>query len=133
MSQSAKILAKIARNAEILGLTVVSSSSSDVVIYNAAGANNLTISYVDASGSPAQVLGVSDSASPYLGIGVNTPGMIQIKGAAGATMNLTMDTIVAMRVLAMCASFANSIQLRGSGNQDLGVIRGQQDLIGMGQ
>ena len=131
MANSKQILAKLARNARQLGLTVNSESQSAVVIENAS--NDLTISYVDASFSPSVVGGVSDSSSPYLGIGVGAPGKIKIKGAAGATLALTIDSLVACKVVAMCAAMANDIQLSGSGDEDLGVIRGHSDLLGMGQ
>lgn len=131
MANSKQILQKIARNAKMVGLTVNSESQTAVVIEN--GSNDLTISYVDASFSPSVVGGVSDTVSPFLGIGVGNPGKIKIKGAAGATFALTIDTIVAAKVLALCAAFANDIQISGSGDEDLGVIRGHSDLIGMGQ
>ena len=115
----------------MIGLTVNSESQTAVVIEN--GSNDLTISYVDASFSPAVVGGVDSTVSPYLGIGVGNPGKIKIKGAAGATFALTIDTIVAAKVLALCAAMANDIQISGSGDEDLGVIRGHSDLIGMGE
>ena len=43
-SAVAQIMAKIERNARMLGLTIVSSSGSSVVIDN--GSNGLTITYV---------------------------------------------------------------------------------------
>lgn len=131
MANSAAILHKLARNAKMLGMTVNSESQTAVVIEN--GSNDLTISYVDASFSPSVVGGVDSSVSPYLGIGVGNPGKLKIKGAAGATLALTIDTIVAVRVVAMCAALANDIQISGSGDQDLGVIRGHSDIIGLGQ
>jgi hypothetical protein len=131
MANSAAILQKLARNAKQLGMTVNSQSQTAVVIEN--GSNDLTISYANASFSPAVVGGVDSSVSPYLGIGVGNPGKIVIKGAAGATFALTIDSIVAAKVLAMCAAMANDIQILGSGDQDLGTIRGHSDLIGMGQ
>ena len=131
MANSKQILQKLARNARMIGLTVNSESQTAVVIEN--GSNDLTISYVDASFSPAVVGGVDSTVSPYLGIGVGNPGKIKIKGAAGATFALTIDTIVAAKVLALCAAMANDIQISGSGDEDLGVIRGHSDLIGMGE
>jgi hypothetical protein len=125
------IMQKLARNAKMLGMVVNSESQTAIVIEN--GANDLTISYVDASFSPSVVGGVDPSASPYLGIGVAAPGKIKIKGSAGATMALTMDSLVAMQVLGMCAALANDIQISGSGDQDLGTVRGHSDLLGMGQ
>lgn len=131
MANSAAILHKLARNAKMLGLTVNSESQSAVVIEN--GSNDLTISYVDASFSPSVVGGVDSAVSPFLGIGVGNPGKLKIKGSAGATFALTIDTIVAAKVLAMCASMANDIMIAGSGDQDLGTIRGHSDIIGLGQ
>ena len=130
MGNSVQILAKIARDAAMIGLTVNSQSATAVVIEN--GANDLTISYVPASIS-APMGGIDNSVSPYLGIGIGNPGKIQIKGSAGATFALTIDTIVAAQVLALCAGFANNILIVGSGDQALGEIRGQADLLGMGQ
>jgi hypothetical protein len=130
MANSKQILAKIARDAEQLGLTVNSQSQSAVVIEN--GGNDLTVSTVDAS-IQSPMGGVDPAASPFLGIGVAAPCKIKIKGSAGATFALTMDTLVAAKVLALCAGFANDIQLSGSGDENLGVIRGHADLIGMGQ
>jgi hypothetical protein len=130
MANGKQILAKIARDAAQLGLVVNSQSQSEINIEN--GANDLKVSYVDAS-IDAPMGGVSPQASPFLGIGIANPGKIKIKGSAGATMALTMDSLTAMKVLALCAGFANNIQIRGSGDEDLGEIRGHADLIGMGQ
>ena len=131
MANSKQILQKLARNAKMLGMTVNSESQTAVVIEN--GSNDLTISYADAVFSPSVVGGVDSSASPFLGIGVGNPGKLVIKGAAGATWALTVDSIVAGKVLAMCAALANDIQILGSGNEDLGTIRGHSDIIGLGQ
>jgi hypothetical protein len=131
MGNSAAILHKLARNAGMLGLSVSSESQTAVVI--ASGSQNLTISYVDASFSPSVVGGVDSSVSPFLGIGVGNPGKIQIKCSVGTDMPGFMDRLESAKVLAMCASLANDIQLRGAGNEDLGVVRGHSDLIGLGQ
>jgi len=130
MSQSAAILNKLARNAKQLGLTVNSQSQSAVVIEN--GSNDLTISYVDASFSPSMVGGVDGSASPFLGMGTNSPGKIKITSAAGTTVALMIDSAVAAKVLCMCAALANDIALM-DGASVLADIRGHSDLIGMGQ
>ena len=131
MANSKQILQKLARNAKMLGMTVNSESQTAVVIEN--GSNDLTISYADASFSPSVVGGVDSSVSPYLGIGVSNPGKVVIKGSAGATLALTIDSLVALKVVAMCAALANDIQIQGSGAQDLGTIRGHSDIIGLGQ
>ena len=130
MGNSVQILAKIARDAAMWGLTVNSQSPSAVVIEN--GSNDLTVSYVPASIMSPQG-GVDPSVSPFLGIGIGNPGKIQIKGAAGASFALTVDSIIVAKVIALCAGFANNILIVGSGDQALGEIRGHSDLIGMGQ
>lgn len=123
MANSAAILQKLARNAKMLGLTVNSQSQTAVVIEN--GSNDITISYVAASFSPAVVGGVDSSVSPYLGIGVGNPGKIAIT-CADAALSAT-----GMKVLAMCASMANDLQV--SLNSVVTEIRGHSDLIGMGE
>lgn len=131
MANSKQILQKMARNARMLGLTVNSESQTAVVIEN--GSNDLTISYVDASFSPSVVGGVSDSASPFLGIGVGNPGRVAISGANATTVASLIDTLIAAKVLAMCSALANDIQLLDSSQASLGVIRGHSDIIGLGQ
>ncbi len=123
MANSAAILKKLARNAKMLGLTVNSESQTAVVIEN--GTNDITISYVDASFSPAVVGGVDSSVSPFLGIGVGNPGKIAIT-CADATLSAT-----GMKVLAMCAATANDLLV--SLNSVVTEIRGHSDLIGLGQ
>lgn len=131
MANSAAILHKLARNAKMLGMTVNSESQTAVVIEN--GANDLTISYVNAVFSPAVVGGVDPTVSPYLGIGVGNPGKVAISGAGATTVATLIDTLVAAKVLAMCAALANDIQLLDSAQGDLGTIRGHSDIIGLGQ
>ncbi len=132
MGNSVQILAKIARDAQQVGLTVVSQSQTAVVIDN--GANDLTISYVAASIAAPQG-GIDNSVSPYLGIGIGNPGKIKIKSASTATDTIgdVIDSIVAAKVLALCAGFANNILLENSDATFTGEIRGHADLIGMGQ
>lgn len=131
MANSAAILHKLARNAKMLGMTVNSESQTAVVIEN--GSNDLTISYVAASFSPAVVGGVDSTVSPYLGIGVGNPGRIAISGAGATTVATLLDSVVAAKVLAMCAAMANDIELRQSNQAVLGVIRGHSDLLGLGE
>ena len=131
MANSAAILHKLARNAKMLGLTVNSESQSAVVIEN--GSNDLTISYADASFSPSVVGGVDSSASPFLGIGVGNPGRITITSQLAVSVDTLLDTLVAAKVLALCAAMANDIQLLDNAAGDLGTIRGHSDIIGLGQ
>jgi hypothetical protein len=132
MANKAAILQKLARNAQMMGLTVVSQSQVAVVIDN--GSNDLTISYMDASFSPSQVGGVDSSVSPYLGIGVGNPGKIKIKSASSAVGDMTdiLDSQAAAQVLAMCASMANDIRLENGGSFSAD-LRGHSDLLGMGE
>lgn len=130
MGNSVQILAKIARDAAQLGLVVNSQSASQVVIEN--GSNDLTIS-IQAASIASPMGGVDPSVSPYLGIGVGNPGKIAIKGAAATDIPSLLDSLVAAKVLALCAGFANSIVLQDSAAASLGEIRGHADLIGMGQ
>lgn len=130
MGNSVQILAKLARNAAQVGLIVNSQSQSAVVIEN--GSNDLTISYVSAS-IQSPMGGVDPSVSPYLGIGVGNPGKIKIKGATGSTYVATIDSLVAAKVLALCAAMANNIIIESSDAAFSGEIRGHEDLIGMGQ
>lgn len=133
MANSKQILQKLARNAKMLGLTVVSESQSAVVIDN--GSNDLTISYMDASFSPSVVGGVDSAVSPFLGIGVGAPGKIKIKSSSTAAdaMSDILDSAVAAQVLAMCAAMANDILLENSDATFSASLRGHSDLLGMGQ
>ncbi len=132
MANKRHVLDKLARNAEQLGLTVNSrGSAGEIVIDN--GSNDLTISYVDAS-IQAPMGGVSDASAPYLGIGVAAPGKIKIKSSSTAADAISdvIDSLVAAKVLAMCASLANNIVLENSDATFSGEIRGHSDLLGLG-
>ena len=112
MGNSVQILAKLARNAQQLGLTVNSQSQSAVVIEN--GSNDLTISYQAAS-IQAPMGGVDPSVSPFLGIGTANPGKIVITGAGTAgTVGGVIDSAVAAQVLQLCSGMANNIILADS-------------------
>lgn len=132
MGNSVQILAKLARNAAQVGLTVNSQSQLAVVIEN--GSNDLTISYVDAS-IQSPMGGVDSSVSPYLGIGVGNPGKLLLKSAISTNDNISdvIDSVVAAKVLALMAAFANNIVLENSDAAFRAEIRGHEDLIGMGQ
>lgn len=132
MANSVQILAKIARNAAQLGLTVNSQSATAVVIEN--GSNDLTVSYESAS-IQSPMGGVDPSVSPFLGIGVGNPGKIKIKSASNAAGDMTdiLNSLTAAKVLAICAAFANNIVLENSDASASGEIRGHSDVIGLGQ
>jgi len=132
MGNSVQILAKLARNAAQIGLTVNSQSQSAVVIEN--GSNDLTISYVNASIASPQG-GIDPNVSPYLGIGIGNPGKLKLKSAINTAGDITdvLDSIIAAKVLALMAAMANNILLENSDAGFAGEIRGHEDLIGMGQ
>jgi hypothetical protein len=139
MANSIAILQKMARNATMLGQTVVSQSQTAVVIAN--GSNNLTISYAAAVFSPPVVGGVDDTISPFLGIGVGNPGQLVLQSASGTSVATVIDGAIAAQVLCMLAALANDIII--ANNTTLGApsipadqlarIRGQSDIIGLGQ
>jgi|GEM_PF-5724574 len=133
MAQSKAILFKLARNAQVLGMTVVSQSETAVVIDN--GSNDLTISYVDAVFTPSVMGGVDPQTSPFLGIGVGNPGQVKIKSAinTGGTAADVLDSLTAAKVLAMCAALANDLIIENSDASFSGQIRGHSDRIGLGQ
>lgn len=131
-SAVAQIMAKIERNARLLGLTIVSSSGSSVVIDN--GSNDLTISYV-APTITAPMGGVDPASSPYLGVGVVQPGVIKVKSAITTNDSIldVVDSDVAAKVLAMLGGFANDKLLENSDAAWSLTIRGSVDALGLGQ
>ena len=126
----AHILDKIARNAEMVGLTVNSNSGSAVIVEN--GGNDLTVSYVSAV-IQQPMGGIDGLVSPFLGIGIVNPGVIKIQGAAGAGFAATVDTAVVLKLIAICAAFGNDVTVVGSTGTELARLRGHADLIGVGQ
>lgn len=132
MGNSVQILAKLARDAAQVGLTVNSQSQSAVVIEN--GSNDLTISYVAAS-IQAPMGGIDNTISPYLGIGVGNPGKLQLTSSihTAGTIADVLDSVVAAKVLALMAGFANNILLSNDNASFTAEIRGQADVIGLGQ
>ncbi len=132
MANSVQILAKLARNAQMLGLSVVSQSQSAVVISN--GSNNLSISYVLAS-IQSPMGGVDPTVSPYLGIGIANPGKLKLTSAINTNGNMSdvIDGQVAAQVLQMMSGMDNNIILSNSDGSYSVELRGDADLIGMGQ
>lgn len=139
MANRIAILQKMARNFQILGLTVVSQSQTEVVVLN--GSNNLTVSYADAVFSPTVVGGIDDTVSPFLGIGVGNPGQVVLQSATGTTVPTVIDGQIASQVFASLCALANDVII--ANNTTLGAptlpadqlarVRGQSDVIGLGQ
>jgi hypothetical protein len=132
MGNSVQILAKLARDAEQVGLTVSSQSRTEVKIAN--GANELTLSCEAAQIASPQG-GVDPSVSPFLGIGIGNPVKIKMKSTAVAASTIAdvLDSPEAAKVLALMAGFANSLKLENGDATFAMEIRGHADLIGMGQ
>lgn len=131
-SAVAMIMAKIERNARQLGLTIVSSSGTNVVIDN--GSNDFTVSYVQPT-ITAPMGGVDGSASPFLGIGVVSPGQLKMKSAiaTAGTIADVMDSLIAARVVHMLGWMANDIVLENSTASFTATLRGHSDVLGAGQ
>ena len=131
MANSKQVLAKISREAKLMGLSVNSESASAVVVEN--GSNDLTVSYVAAS-IQSPMGGVDPSVSPFLGVGIAAPGKIKMKSASTAAGDITdvTDSLVAAKLLAICAGFANGMVLENGDASFSAEIRGHGDLVGMG-
>ncbi len=131
-SAVAQIMAKIERNARQLGLTVLSNSGSAVVIDN--GSNDLTVSYV-APSITAPMGGVDPATSPFLGVGVVSPGSLKLKSSSTAADAISdvIDSVVAAKVLHMLGGFANNVLLENSDATFTAELRGSVDALGLGQ
>jgi hypothetical protein len=131
MANSKQILDRVARNLDQLGLAYT-RSGNNVVLTN--GSNAITVSYIDAS-ILSPMGGVSPASAPYLGIGVGNPGQIQLKSSSTAADNISdvIDSVAAATLLHMVSGFANDIILENSDATFSTRIRGQVDLLGMGQ
>lgn len=132
MANSVQILNKIARAAEISGLTLVSQTSTAVVVDNSS--NDLTISYT-AADIDAPMGGVSSAAAPYLGMGIVNPGTIKIKSASTAADAVTdvIDSVIAAKVFRIVCGFANDVHLENSDATFSLVLPGNVDFVGLGQ
>lgn len=138
MANKEAIMNKIARNMKQRGLSA-DRVGETVVVEN--GSNQITVSYVEKK-VQSPMGGVDDSSSPFLGIGVAAPGSIKIEGAginsaSAASVGDLLDSLSAAVVLAECSGLANDIILSqpnsGAGDDLLESIRGQSDVLGLGQ
>lgn len=112
MANKVQILDKIERNCRQLGIAVTRDSSDQLT---AAG---MVITYTDAV-IEAPMGGIDDSTSPFLGIGVANPGVIDI--------DTNPSTLDEFRVLRVVSGMANDIQLPA------GRLEGSADMLGLGQ
>jgi hypothetical protein len=131
MANPVQILNKLARNLSILGIAY-SWSGGNLVVTN--GSNALTVSY-DAAVIGAPMGGVLPNVSPYLGIGIANPGQLQITSAihTAGTIADVIDGQTAAQLLQMISAFGNDIILQNSTASYSVRLRGNTDLIGMGQ
>lgn len=132
MKNKSMIIGKLARNARMLGLTVLSQDHDKFVVDN--GSNDLTVIYKEASFSPSVVGGVDDTSDPFLGAGTLAPGTIKIKSSINTANNITdiIDSSVAAQLLMICSSMGNDVILENSGTLVI-TLRGHSDLVGVGQ
>ena len=131
MANINSIMNKVARNAQTIGLTVVSQTPSNVVILN--GSNNLTVGYILAQ-IQSPMGGVDPQISPFLGIGIANPGQLSLSSASGTSIPGLIDGAIAAQVLCMLAWFANDIVLLSDdGSTQLARLRGDSDMLNVGQ
>ena len=137
MANSKQILNKIARDAQMLGLTVQSNTGTSVIIDD--GANDILIEYVDAI-IQDPMGGVSPATAPFLGAGHNAPGKIAF--SCNAAGNKTIAQIFVneqnVKAFALCCGFANNVIVL-DGNEGYGTaavlleVDGSPDMKGLGQ
>jgi hypothetical protein len=121
MANKVQILDKIERNCKQRGIATSRTTAESLV------AGNFTVTYVDAD-IQAPMGGINDQASPFLGIGVANPGVINMnRGAA-----LSALTAEDLRVIRIVSGHANDITI-SNGASELARLEGHVDLLGMGQ
>jgi hypothetical protein len=160
MANITSISQKIARNAQELGY-VVSAQGNDsfgnAYVTITADSGSLSVYYLTAQ-IQLPMGGVSNTVSPYLGIGVGNPGQLLIASSvstAGSMADIINGPISA-NIFAMCAAFANDLVLAdsavvsGRSGSDSSInglpasvggagqpywvrVRGTSDWLGMGQ
>ena len=132
MANKVEILDKIERNMTQRGLSAV--RVGETVEVTKSDASVLVVSYVGKD-IQSPMGGVDDSQSPFLGIGIAAPGQIKIKGAAGdTTIALIFSDSVSLELMHEVSGFANDVQIEdGDTTAELARIRGQADVLGLGQ
>jgi hypothetical protein len=160
MANITSISQKIARNAQILGYTVSAQgfdAFGNAYVTITADTGTLSVYYLTAA-IQLPMGGVSNTVSPYLGIGVANPGQLLIASSvstAGSMADIINGPISA-NIFAMVAGMANDIVLAdaatlsgrsgtdssinglpastgGAGNPYWVRVRGTTDWLGMGQ
>jgi len=149
MANITSIMNKIARNAQVLGITVVSQqydSFGNASVTLQADSANITVSYVLAE-IQYPMGGVNPMVSPYLGIGIANPGQLLLQSSIATSGNMSdiINGQISAQILQMCSGFDNDLYLANSaftpaGGGPLGPgsggyfvrLRGDSDLLGMG-
>jgi len=133
MANDVQILDKIQRNLEQIGITVTRTNTK-------VEAGNIKVQY-EAADIQSPMGGVSDAASPFLGIGIANPGQIIVSGLLDA--DTTIAAIIVddtdLRVLRVVSGHGNTIKVKAGRTDDsilaadLAVLEGHVDMLGMGQ
>ena len=149
MANITSIINKVARNAQVLGITVVSQgydAFGNAMVTLQADSGTLTVSYVLAE-IQYPMGGVNPMVSPYLGIGIANPGqlLLQSSSATNGNMSDIINGQISAQILQMCSGFDNDLYLansaftpsgggpNGPGTGGYSVrLRGDSDLLGMG-
>jgi hypothetical protein len=118
MANITSISEKIARNAMILGYTVSAQgydSFGNAYVTITADTGTLSVYYLTAE-IQLPMGGVSNTVSPYLGIGVGNPGQLLLVSSVSTagTMADIVNGPISANVFAMCAGFANDLILANS-------------------
>ena len=150
MANITSISNKIARNAQVLGITVVSQqydTFGNASVTLQADSATITVSYVLAE-IQYPMGGVNPMVSPYLGIGIANPGQLLLQSSIATSGNMSdiINGPISAQILAMCAWFDNDLYLANSAFTPAGGgpngpgsggyfvrLRGDSDLLGMGQ
>jgi hypothetical protein len=98
------------------------------------GGDKLTVSYQEKD-VQSPMGGVDDKSSPFLGIGIAGAGSIKVKGAAGENAIADIiDTAEALELMNELGGFANDkIVEAGDSTTELARLRGQSDVLGLGE
>jgi hypothetical protein len=134
MANSVQILDKLARNAEVMGLSVLTRGASSSVVLTPTAGPVIEVTYVAAS-HQSPMGGVDGSSTPFLGIGIAAPGHLLFKSDSAASGDMTdifHESGVALKLLGLCMAFGNDVVVE---NDDASValrMRPSADHIGLG-
>ena len=126
MANKEAIMDKIVRNMKQRGYSTVARTAAGLT------SDGLLVSYVDKAGNAPQI-GVDDTSSPFLGIGVGAPGSIQIEDTAQVAAD-AIDTAERMALLSEISGMANDVVILGTDGAAASIrIAGQSDVLGLGE